>query len=198
MNTLLLLTTLFAGTSGLVGLLIQILVLAIIFAVIFWILTLIPLPPPFGQIVRVVCAVIALIFLIYLLAGLAGCSTDPVTGKRTLDPNVRNQLLAVAQAEAHALTQDYLLTGNVDFKRDLISGALSQVYTLEGTATPATQASVSAAVGSVITEPKLKAAVTNAALNTINAAPAGTAKTVAINSAVIALDAYIANLAASP
>jgi hypothetical protein len=46
--------------------------MCIIFGVIWWILTMIPLPPPFMQIARVVCAVIFLIWLIYLLIPLAG------------------------------------------------------------------------------------------------------------------------------
>lgn len=131
-----------------------------------------------------------------LILLLVGCATNPLTGKRELDPNVRNQLLSVAQAEIHGLATDYLQTGKVDYKKDLISGALSQVYTLEGTATPATQASVGAAVATVISDPSLKAAVTSAALNTINAVPAGTTKPVAINGALSALDLALSQLKA--
>lgn len=177
-----------AGTGGLVGILIHLLILVLIFALVWWVLTLIPLPPPIAQVVRVIFAIIAVIILISFLLGIAGCVTNPITGKKTLDPNVQNQLVAVASAEIHGLANDYLQTGKVDYKKDLISGALSQVYTLEGTATPATQASVGAVVGTVITDPGLKAAVTSAAVNTINAVPAGTTKPVAINGALSALD----------
>lgn len=55
-----------------IGLLVTVLIMCIIFGVIWWIITLIPLPPPFMQIARVVIAVIFLIWLIYLLLPLAG------------------------------------------------------------------------------------------------------------------------------
>lgn len=54
------------------SLLITILVVCIIFALIWWILTQIPLPAPFAQIVRVVVVVIFCIWLIYMLLPLAG------------------------------------------------------------------------------------------------------------------------------
>jgi hypothetical protein len=52
------------------GFLIEILIGAIVLGLIFWILSLIPLPDPFGRIVRVVLVVIVAIWLIYILAGL--------------------------------------------------------------------------------------------------------------------------------
>lgn len=54
------------------GLLVTILVMAIIFGLIWWIISVIPLPAPFAQIVRVVCVVIFCIWLVYLLLPLAG------------------------------------------------------------------------------------------------------------------------------
>jgi hypothetical protein len=54
------------------SILITILVACIIFGLIWWILSIIPLPPPFGQVARVVLAVIFCIWLIYLLLPMAG------------------------------------------------------------------------------------------------------------------------------
>jgi hypothetical protein len=54
------------------GLLVSILVACIVFGLLFWIISLIPLPPPFGQIIRVVLVVIFAIWIIYTLLGLAG------------------------------------------------------------------------------------------------------------------------------
>ena len=70
MNLILLAQTL-AG-SGLIALLVHILILAIVMGLIWWIITLIPLPPPFGQVVRVVFVVICVIILICLILPLAG------------------------------------------------------------------------------------------------------------------------------
>lgn len=51
------------------SLLISLLILLIIFSVVWWILTMIPVPPPFVWIVRVIFAVIFLICMIQLLRG---------------------------------------------------------------------------------------------------------------------------------
>ena len=51
---------------------ISLLILCLIFGVIWWVLTLIPLPAPFGRVAQVVLAVIFLIVLIYMLLPLAG------------------------------------------------------------------------------------------------------------------------------
>lgn len=51
------------------SLLISLLILLVIFAVIWWILSMIPVPPPFVWIVRVIFAVIFLICLIEVLQG---------------------------------------------------------------------------------------------------------------------------------
>ncbi len=51
------------------SLLISLLILLVIFSVIWWILTMIPVPPPFVWIVRVIFAIIFLICLISLLTG---------------------------------------------------------------------------------------------------------------------------------
>ena len=55
-----------------ISILVTVLVMAIIFGLIWWVLSVIPLPPPFGQIARVVCVVIFCLWLIYLLLPLAG------------------------------------------------------------------------------------------------------------------------------
>lgn len=52
-----------------ISLLISLLILLVIFAVIWWILSMIPIPPPFVWIVRVIFAIIFLIALIELLMG---------------------------------------------------------------------------------------------------------------------------------
>ena len=62
-----------------IDLLVQILIFALVFGALWYILTLLPLPHPFGQIIRVVLVVIAIIWLIYLLLGLAG--TAPRLGR---------------------------------------------------------------------------------------------------------------------
>ena len=54
------------------SILVTILVMCLIFGLIWWIITLIPLPPPFGRVAQVVIAVIFVICLIYLLLPLAG------------------------------------------------------------------------------------------------------------------------------
>jgi hypothetical protein len=51
------------------SLLVSLLILLVIFAVIWWILSMIPVPPPFVWIVRVIFAIIFLICLISLLTG---------------------------------------------------------------------------------------------------------------------------------
>jgi hypothetical protein len=55
-----------------ISLLVTLLIMCLIYAVIWWILTLIPLPPPVGNIVRVAVAVLFLIWLIYMLLPYAG------------------------------------------------------------------------------------------------------------------------------
>jgi len=52
-----------------IGLLISLLILLVIFAVIWWIISQIPVPPPFVWIVRVIFAIIFLIALVGLLTG---------------------------------------------------------------------------------------------------------------------------------
>ena len=49
------------------SILVSFLILVLILSVIWWVLTLIPLPPPFRMVAQVVIAVIALIYLITLL-----------------------------------------------------------------------------------------------------------------------------------
>lgn len=51
------------------SILISLLVLLIIFAIVWWIISMIPIPPPFVWLVRVIFAVIFLICLLELLLG---------------------------------------------------------------------------------------------------------------------------------
>lgn len=55
-----------------IPILIQLLILCLIFGVVWWVLTLIPLPPPFGQVAQVVVALLFALILISLLLPLAG------------------------------------------------------------------------------------------------------------------------------
>lgn len=52
-----------------IELLISLLVLVLIFGVAWWIITLIPLPPPFHQVAQVVLALIFLLVLLGILLG---------------------------------------------------------------------------------------------------------------------------------
>jgi hypothetical protein len=72
MMATLLAQTILAG--GLLSLLVKILILAIILGLLWYIITLIPLPAPFGQLVRVVFIVICVVILICILLPLAGIS----------------------------------------------------------------------------------------------------------------------------
>lgn len=55
-----------------IGLLINLLILCLILGLVWWVIGLIPLPDPFGLIVRVVFAVICVIILIDMLLSLGG------------------------------------------------------------------------------------------------------------------------------
>jgi hypothetical protein len=55
-----------------IGILVDILIFCLIAGLIWWVITMIPLPPPFALIVRVVFAVICVIFIIELLLSLVG------------------------------------------------------------------------------------------------------------------------------
>lgn len=52
------------------GFLVEILITLIVVGLLFWILQQIPIPAPFGNIIRVVLVVFVCIWLIYMLAGL--------------------------------------------------------------------------------------------------------------------------------
>lgn len=52
------------------SILITLLVLCLIFGLAYWIISIIPLPAPFGNVARVVLAVIFLIIVIYMLVPL--------------------------------------------------------------------------------------------------------------------------------
>ena len=55
-----------------IGLLINLLIIVLIFALVWWVITQLPLPPPFAKIAQVVVVVLACLVVIDLLAGLAG------------------------------------------------------------------------------------------------------------------------------
>lgn len=55
-----------------IGLLISILIALIVFSLVWWILTMLPLPAPLAQIVRVIFVVLVAIWLIYELLGFTG------------------------------------------------------------------------------------------------------------------------------
>jgi hypothetical protein len=59
-----------------ITLLIWLLFLVIIFGLVWWIITLIPLPAPFGQVAQVVVAVIFLLVLLSVLLG--GIPLQPI------------------------------------------------------------------------------------------------------------------------
>ena len=61
-----------------ISVLITLLVMCLIFGVCWWIIGLLPLPAPFGQVVRVVVVVIFLIWLLYHLLPLAGGFGHPL------------------------------------------------------------------------------------------------------------------------
>jgi hypothetical protein len=60
------------GGRAVISILITLLVLCLIFGLVWWIITLIPLPAPFGRVAQVIVAVIFLIIVIYMLLPLAG------------------------------------------------------------------------------------------------------------------------------
>jgi len=55
-----------------IGMLISLLIIVIVLGVAWYVINLIPLPPPFQQIVHVIFIVIVAIILIWFLLGLAG------------------------------------------------------------------------------------------------------------------------------
>lgn len=58
--------------TTMIDLLVSVLIFAIVFGALWYIIQLLPIPEPFGQIVRIVLIVIAVVWLIYLLLGLLG------------------------------------------------------------------------------------------------------------------------------
>ena len=61
------------------SLLIWVLVFALVLAVIFWVVSLIPLPPPWVNVLRAVVAIIALIWLLmWLVPALGGPPAHPI------------------------------------------------------------------------------------------------------------------------
>lgn len=61
-----------AITGGLIAVFVKILLLCIIAAVIWYVLTLLPLPAPFGQIIRIIFLLIVVLILLAILLPLLG------------------------------------------------------------------------------------------------------------------------------
>ena len=55
-----------------ISLLLTILILCLVFGLIWWIVSLLPLPAPFGQVARVVVAILFLVIVLYELLPLIG------------------------------------------------------------------------------------------------------------------------------
>ena len=53
-----------------IGLLISLLILVLVVSVIFWVLSMLPIPQPFLNIIKVILVLIALIYLLGMLPGL--------------------------------------------------------------------------------------------------------------------------------
>lgn len=61
--------------NGLVSILIHLVIIGCVFAILWWLITkVIPLPPPFLMVAKVILGIVAAIFLIDLLLGLDGGS----------------------------------------------------------------------------------------------------------------------------
>lgn len=67
-----------------IGLLIDILIFCLIAGLIWYVITLIPLPPPFHVVARVVFAVICVLILIQLLLGVTGAGPGLYWGRAPL------------------------------------------------------------------------------------------------------------------
>lgn len=55
-----------------IPLLVHVIIVLVIFAVVFWIISIVPIPHPFGRIAQVVVGVILLIYLLQMLLPYAG------------------------------------------------------------------------------------------------------------------------------
>jgi hypothetical protein len=63
---------------AMVELLVQVLILFLVFGAIFYLITLLPLPEPYGRAAQVIIGVIFIIILLYILLGLVGGSGRPL------------------------------------------------------------------------------------------------------------------------
>jgi uncharacterized membrane protein (GlpM family) len=61
-----------------IELLIWVLILVLVFGVIWYIISLIPLPPPFAQIAQIIVAVVLLLIIVSLLLGIAPPLRGPI------------------------------------------------------------------------------------------------------------------------
>lgn len=98
---------------------------------------------------------------------LVSCVTNPLTGKKEIDPSVRNALIDVAKATVAGIATSQATTGKVDWNL-VAQGALSQVYSTTSTVAanraidimipnnPKLSGAVQTAVGSVVAKAKEK------------------------------------------
>jgi len=66
------------GELPMIGLVVHLAIAFLVLGLIWWIITLIPLPPPFPMIARVVLTVIAVIILLDLLLSIGGTGWRPI------------------------------------------------------------------------------------------------------------------------
>lgn len=62
----------------LISFVVYVLIVGLILWLVDYVAGMIPLPPPFRQVIRVVVAVVGVLILIYLLLGLVGLATPPL------------------------------------------------------------------------------------------------------------------------
>jgi hypothetical protein len=62
----------FKGNGSVIGLLITLLIYMLVLGLVWWVITLIPLPQPFGRIAQVVVLVLGIVLLLSLLLGVVG------------------------------------------------------------------------------------------------------------------------------
>ena len=89
-----------------ISLLIYVLILCLVFGVIYYVITLLPLPPPFGLIVQVILALILVLVLLDLLLGEeVHWLGSPETSVTTLAPATRGWRRRGLPAAVHAKTR---------------------------------------------------------------------------------------------
>lgn len=68
--------------ESLLAFVVYVLIVALVLWLVDYVANMLPLPPPFHQVIRVVIAVIGVIILIYLLLGLIGMAGPPLSLRR--------------------------------------------------------------------------------------------------------------------